>query len=500
MSIVINTSTYILIVGAILVTFIMLFVDRVRLMKKKLLVKSETITGNQKIIDPKLIDANLQDPPGPKPWPIIGSLHILGQYDVPYKAFSVLEKMYNSPVIKLKLGSVQCVIINGLENIKEVLYTKGQDFDSRPNFLRYNKLFSGSKENCNIGLLRLVGSTENSSRDAPQPCIPTCLHLPLGTMKVAVKPLVLSTCANIFTSYFCSRRFEFGNQSFRNFVDNFDRVFYEVNQGYAADFMPFLMPLHNRNMARVAKWAHDIRYFVVQYIIENRLSDWNREIPELDYVDCLINYLKLTIDPEMKEQTALFALEDVIGGHSAIGNFIMKVFGYLATRRHVQEMAQKEIDAANIPGNTVGLEYRHSMPYTDAIILETVRHISSPIVPHVASKDSSINGYKIEKDTFIFLNNYDLNMSEDLWNAPTEFIPERFIKNGRIFKPKYFLPFGGGRRSCMGYKLVQHICFSILASLLKNFTIVPYDDESYEIPIGYLALPIQTYTFRCEKR
>ncbi|KAK0166556.1 hypothetical protein PV328_004963 [Microctonus aethiopoides] len=521
MSIVINTSTYILIVGAILVTFIMLFVDRVRLMKKKLFVKSETITGNQKIIDPKLIDANLQDPPGPKPWPIIGSLHILGQYDVPYKAFSVLEKMYNSPVIKLKLGSVQCVIINGLENIKEVLYTKGQDFDSRPNFLRYNKLFAGSKENslafCDWSDLQKT--RREMLRNHVFPRAFTCkydqlnviiasevenllVHLdrPLGTMKVAVKPLVLSTCANIFTSYFCSRRFEFGNQSFRNFVDNFDRVFYEVNQGYAADFMPFLMPLHNRNMARVAKWAHDIRYFVVQYIIENRLSDWNREIPELDYVDCLINYLKLTIDPEMKEQTALFALEDVIGGHSAIGNFIMKVFGYLATRRHVQEMAQKEIDAANIPGNTVGLEYRHSMPYTDAIILETVRHISSPIVPHVASKDSSINGYKIEKDTFIFLNNYDLNMSEDLWNAPTEFIPERFIKNGRIFKPKYFLPFGGGRRSCMGYKLVQHICFSILASLLKNFTIVPYDDESYEIPIGYLALPIQTYTFRCEKR
>lgn len=218
------------------------------------------------------------------------------------------------------------------------------------------------------------------------------LDRPLGTMKVAVKPLILSTCANIFTNYFCSRRFEFGNQSFRNFVDNFDRVFYEVNQGYAADFMPFLMPLHIRNMARVSKWAFDIREFVVANIIENRLVLWKKKIPELDYVDCLINYIKLTNTPLMREATALFALEDIIGGHSAIGNFIMKVFGYLATRRHIQEMAQKEIDAANISGNTVGLEYRHSMPYVDAIILETVRHISSPIVPHVANRNSSISG------------------------------------------------------------------------------------------------------------
>ncbi|KAK0175345.1 hypothetical protein PV327_009099 [Microctonus hyperodae] len=522
MAILVNTSTYFLFAGAILIALILLFVDRVRLMKKKSLETSRKIViGNQQMMDPELIEADLQDPPGPKPWPIIGSLHILGQYDVPYKAFSVLENTYNSQVIKLKLGSVQCVIVNGLENIKEVLYTKGQHFDSRPNFPRYHKLFSGSKENslafCDWS--EVQKTRREMLRNHVFPRAFTCkydqlnviiasevenllVHLdrPLGTMKVAVKPLVLRTCANIFTSYFCSRRFEFGNQSFRNFVDSFDRVFYEVNQGYAADFMPFLMPLHNRNMARVSSWTTDIRNFVTGYIIENRLNTWNKEIPEFDYVDCLINYVKTKTVPIMEEETALFALEDIIGGHSAIGNFLMKVFGYLATRRHIQEMAQQEIDAANISGNTVGLEYRHSMPYTDAIILETVRHISSPIVPHVANKDTSLSGYKIEKDTFLFLNNYQLNMSEDLWNAPTEFIPERFIKNGRICKPKYFLPFGGGRRSCMGYKLVQHICFSFLASILKNFTIVPYDDESYQIPIGYLALPIQTYTFRCEKR
>lgn len=92
--------------------------------------------------------SDLLDPPGPTPWPVLGSLHILGRYDVPYKAFGDLVKAYNSQVIKLKMGSLPCVVINGLENIKEVLITKGHHFDSRPNFIRYHLLFCGNKENC----------------------------------------------------------------------------------------------------------------------------------------------------------------------------------------------------------------------------------------------------------------------------------------------------------------------------------------------------------------
>lgn len=113
---------------------------------------------------------------------------------------------------------------------------------------------------------------------------------------------------------------------------------------------------------------------------------------------------------------------------------------------------------------------------------------------------SSSSGFRIKKDTFIFLNNYDLNMSTDLWTSPEEFIPDRFVQNGRLLKPEHFLPFGGGRRSCMGYKLVQYVSFAILASILKNFTITPVQKEDYTIPIGNLALPEMTYKFRFERR
>lgn len=90
---------------------------------------------------------DLQRPPGPKPYPIIGNLACMDGYEVPYAAFDDLAKKFG-PVISLRLGSVPTVVVNGIENIKEVLITKSPHFDSRPNFRRYHELFSGNKQNC----------------------------------------------------------------------------------------------------------------------------------------------------------------------------------------------------------------------------------------------------------------------------------------------------------------------------------------------------------------
>lgn len=85
--------------------------------------------------------------PGPKPYPIIGNLAVLSGYEVPYQAFNDLAKKYGS-CITLQLGTVPTFVVNGIDNIKEVLIHKGSHFDGRPNFRRYHQLFCGNKENC----------------------------------------------------------------------------------------------------------------------------------------------------------------------------------------------------------------------------------------------------------------------------------------------------------------------------------------------------------------
>lgn len=85
--------------------------------------------------------------PGPRPLPVIGSLHLLAAYDLPYQALDALATQYG-PVVGLKLGRVPCLVVSSLRYVKEVLLTKGDHFDGRPDFVRYHKLFSGDKQNC----------------------------------------------------------------------------------------------------------------------------------------------------------------------------------------------------------------------------------------------------------------------------------------------------------------------------------------------------------------
>uniref|UniRef100_A0A182SAB4 Cytochrome P450 n=1 Tax=Anopheles maculatus TaxID=74869 RepID=A0A182SAB4_9DIPT len=140
------------------------------------------------------------------------------------------------------------------------------------------------------------------------------------------------------------------------------------------------------------------------------------------------------------------------------------------------------------------------MPYTEATIMEALRLIASPIVPHVANQDSQIGGYTVAKDTLIFLNNYDLSMSPQLWDAPESFRPERFLQQGRVVKPDYFIPFGAGRRSCMGYRMTQLLSFSIIANMLRAYTIAPIEGHDYRVPVGSLAMPEQSYNFSVSAR
>ncbi|KAL0360892.1 UNVERIFIED_CONTAM: cytochrome [Sesamum radiatum] len=69
-------------------------------------------------------------PPGPYPFPIIGSILQLGQN--PHQKFTKLSKTYG-PLIYLKLGSVDTIVVSSPEIAKEILQTHDQAFPLRMN-------------------------------------------------------------------------------------------------------------------------------------------------------------------------------------------------------------------------------------------------------------------------------------------------------------------------------------------------------------------------------
>lgn len=217
-----------------------------------------------------------------------------------------------------------------------------------------------------------------------------------GTVKI--KATLLETVANIFTEHFCSKTFD-DSPDFTRMVRNFDEIFYEVNQGYAADFLPFLLPFHTSHLEKISGLARDIRGFVLEHVIDDRYASFSVDDEPKDYVESLIRQVKYGSGPRISWDGALFALEDIIGGHCAIANFLIKLLAYIVNESEVQKRIQEEIDSVTYLGDnswrSVRISDRNAMPYTEGVVFEAVRMIASAIVPRVSNQDSSVNGKSI---------------------------------------------------------------------------------------------------------
>lgn len=292
--------------------------------------------------------------------------------------------------------------------------------------------------------------------------------------ELEIKPLIQQTCANMFSQYMCSTRFDYEDTEFNKIVGYFDEIFWEINQGYAVDFLPWLAPFYHNHMNRIVHWSSTIRTFILERIINDRERNLDIDEPEKDFTDALLK--SLIEDEDVSRDTIIFMLEDFIGGHSAIGNLVMLALAYVVRNPEIGKQIQAEIGKITDNKRSVSLYDIESLPYTVATIYEVLRYSSSPIVPHVATEDAAIAGFGVTKGTVVFINNYELNTSEKYWDKPKEFNPDRFInKSGSEPTIKknipHFLPFSIGKRTCIGQNLVRGFGFIMLANILQKYDV-----------------------------
>jgi cytochrome P450 family 307 subfamily A len=211
-----------------------------------------------------------------------------------------------------------------------------------------------------------------------------------GSQEYKAKPLIQAACFNMFTQYMCSTRFAYDNTACAKVVRTFDDIFWEMNQGYAVDFMPWLLPAYKGHMHLISTWAHTVRQFILSNIVDGHRRTIDFSAEPRDFTDALLMHLQE--DPNLSWEHIIFELEDFLGGHSAVGNVIMLTLANVIRKPEVGERIQREVDAATGGTRNVNLFDKPAMPYTEATILEVLRSVSSPIVPHVATQDTSIAG------------------------------------------------------------------------------------------------------------
>ena len=108
-----------------------------------------------------------------------------------------------------------------------------------------------------------------------------------------------------------------------------------------------------------------------------------------------------------------------------------------------------------------------------SVVKETMRlHPSLPfLLPRESREKCEINGYEIPAKTRIVINAWAIGRDHRYWSEPNSFIPERFLDSSVDFKGNNFeyIPFGAGRRICVGMSFGIINVELALAFLLYHF-------------------------------
>jgi cytochrome P450 len=105
--------------------------------------------------------------------------------------------------------------------------------------------------------------------------------------------------------------------------------------------------------------------------------------------------------------------------------------------------------------------------YVDAVVKETLR--VRPVIVDVArrlTRETEIGGWRLPAGTLVLPAIAVLHMRPDLYEAPEEFRPERWLE-GEV-ESYAWIPFGGGVRRCIGASFAQMEMRTVLREVLRR--------------------------------
>ncbi|XP_064393553.1 sterol 26-hydroxylase, mitochondrial-like isoform X3 [Halichondria panicea] len=94
-------------------------------------------------------------------------------------------------------------------------------------------------------------------------------------------------------------------------------------------------------------------------------------------------------------------------------------------------------------------------------------------------EDAVMNGYKVPAGTLVVTSQCLMTSSEDYFDEPDKFTPERWSKNKEdaLIHPFASLPFGFGQRGCYGRRLAELEMYILLTKLIPRFTLSTNQDS-----------------------
>lgn len=451
-------------------------------------------------------------PPGPWGFPIVGHLPLLGSN--PHEKLLEWRRRYGD-VYSLRMGSGSGIVLSGVNVIKEALVKKTDDF-------------AGRKENILIETLThakgMIFFDFNERWKLHRKITNHVIRMFANNKANAIEDLIIEE-AKLLVSVFESERGQAFDPHEAIFV-NVGSVIYQMLYGkqenlrddseykaFAIDTKKSQEPLVAVNVAVVLPWTRHFMRGMMRRMktlaesgqkkLQKRVDQHKSTFDPDNLRDITDGFIKagyeLTENDKalgLTENQLLQTINELLGaGFDTVAGTLVWSVLYMVCHEEVQTKVQQELDRVVGTSRYPRLNDRSSLPYTQATILEVLRMSSlAPLaVPHKTTKDTEIGGYFIPKDTDVYINLFSVHMDSS-WGDPRVFRPERFLTTeGEVDTAivENILPFGAGRRRCLGEYLAKVELFIFFSFLLQQFyfTAPPDETPSLEAVFGFTLKP-----------
>uniref|UniRef100_A0A8C6P7I8 Cytochrome P450, family 24, subfamily A, polypeptide 1 n=1 Tax=Nothobranchius furzeri TaxID=105023 RepID=A0A8C6P7I8_NOTFU len=449
---------------------------------------------------------SLDSMPGPTNWPLVGSMVELlrkGGLRRQHEALVDYHKKFGK-IFRMKLGSFESVNI-GAPCLLEALYRKEGRYPQRLEIKPW-KAYRDLRNEA-YGLLILEGKDWQRVRSAFQQKLmkPTEVVKLDGKINQVLKDMVarigkINVNGKIEDLYFELNKWSFETICLILYGKRFGLLQEEVNEE-AMNFitavktmmstfgMMMVIPVKLHKGFNTKTWkdhtaAWDRIFSTAKVYIDKKLKRNSSRDPD-DLIGDILHQSSLS-----KKELYAAITELQVGGVETTANSMLWFIFNLSRNPGAQKKLLQEIREVVSPCQDPSGEHIKRMPYLKACLKESMR--LSPSVPFTSrtmDKDTELGDYTIPKGTVLMINSHALGSNEEYFDDGKQFKPERWLRGSCTINPFSHVPFGIGKRMCIGRRLAELQLQLAMCWLVRDYEIVATDNEPLDVIHSGLLVP-----------
>ncbi|XWS67504.1 hypothetical protein CRYUN_Cryun04dG0012200 [Craigia yunnanensis] len=446
---------------------------------------------------------------------LLGHLHLFGKNQLIHRKLGSLADEYG-PAFLIRLGIHRTLVVSSWDVIKECFTINDKVFPTRPRSLAaklmgYDHALMGSApygpywrhtrkiatvellSNRRLELLKHFRETEINYllKGLYEESVASG-----GVAVVQMKDKFSDLAMNVIVKMMTGKGY--GGPDGRNDEESkrcqkaLNEFFYLAGLFTVSDSVPSLgwIDVLTGTISKFKKTAKELDDVLGGWVKEHRERRLAGDTKgEKDFIDVMLSVLD---DGKTSKQEADITIKAtcqslLLGGNDTTVLTLTWTLSLLLNNRHAIKKAQDELEAQVGKDRQVEESDIKNLPYLQAIVKEALRlYPAAPLsAPREAMEDCTVAGFHVPAGTRLLVNLWKLMRDPNVWEKPSEFVPDRFLNEHANFDLRgqdfEFIPFGSGRRMCPGVTFALQILHLALARLLHGFELGTVSDKPVDM-------------------